>query len=166
MRKRIMRYMARKLMNLSQIFEEPRIIHAMMKGIIPSYVRDLFIIKKMTKISPKTMIDVGGHFGETSKAMNYVFPKAKIYSFEPAPLPYKRLKEETKHISNIITYNLALGNFNKKCGFWLNEFDSASSLLDSKNKREEIFAVTKNKKKIVVEMRRMDNIKEIKIERS
>src|SRR3989344_5814823 len=163
--KKIVKYVSRKLVNLSQLLEEPRILSAMFRGIGSSYARDLFIIKKLMQIVPKTIIDVGAHFGETAKAARYVFPDAKIYSFEPVPSSYQKLVEETKNLTNVKTYNFALGNKNKKCGFWFNDFNSASSLLESENERFKIFEVTKNKTKINVEMKRLDGLKEIKIKR-
>ncbi len=165
MTEKIMKYISRKLMNLSQIFEEPGIISAMKKGIVPSYVREVYTIKKMTKIIPKTIIDVGGHQGDMAKAMNYVFPDAKIHSFEPIKSTYEKLKNNVRKIENISSYNFALGDSSKKCLIWMNQFSAASSLLNAKKEREKIFEVTKNKKKIEIEMERFDKLKEIKIEK-
>ncbi len=158
-------FLSRKLINIAQLIEEPRIIKSIHKGLILSCVRDLFNIKKMIKINPKTFIDVGGHYGQTSLAMNFIFPKAKIYSFEPVKNSYEILKEKTKDIENIKIFNFGLGNENKKSSFWLNDFDGASSLLNSTEERDKTYEVTRNKNKIDVDIRRFDSLKDIEIRR-
>ena len=158
-------YLSRKLINLAQVIEEPKIINAKLKGIVPSYVRDLFTIKKITQITPKTFVDVGAHFGETSIAMNYVFPDAKIYSFEPVPSSYKILKQKTENIKNIRLYDFALGNKEGKFDFWLNNLSAASSLLDAESQREKLFETTKRKEKITISLKKFMDLTEIKIQR-
>ena len=153
-----MNKIAKKLLNLSQIIDNPKIISAMFNGIIPSYARDLLLIKKISHIIPKTIIDVGGHLGQSAKAMNYVFPMAKIHSFEPNMASYASLKNNTKGIKNIFIYPFALGTSNGKIGFWANKFSGASSMLDSKEDRKRIFEITGEKNKIFVEIRRFDSL--------
>ncbi|MBM3247390.1 FkbM family methyltransferase [Candidatus Pacearchaeota archaeon] len=159
-----MKKIAKKIMNLSQIIENPKIISAIFNGVIPSYARDLLIIKQISGISPRTIIDVGGHIGQSVKAMNFVFPKAKIHSFEPNNAIYPLLRKNVKKLSNIFTYPFGLASIDGKVPFWSNEFSGASSMLDSKEERNKIFAITKNRKKVFVDMKRFDNLN-ISIER-
>ena len=67
--------------------------------------------KKKIKNKKITLIDVGGHKGETIKLYSKNFTIDKIYSFEPNPFVYESLK--TKNSYNVFTYNLGIGNEEK-----------------------------------------------------
>ena len=67
--------------------------------------------KKKIKDKKITLIDVGGHKGETINLYSKNFTIDKIYSFEPNPFIYKNLK--AKNNNNIFTYNLGVGNEEK-----------------------------------------------------
>ena len=67
--------------------------------------------KKKIKNKKITLIDVGGHKGETINLYSKNFTIDKIYSFEPNPFIYKNLK--AKSSNNVFTYNLGVGNEEK-----------------------------------------------------
>ena len=42
---------------------------------------------------PRVIFDVGAHVGQTALRYRAIFPKARIFSFEPAPETYKVLQK-------------------------------------------------------------------------
>lgn len=87
----------------------------------------------LNKYKIKTVIDVGAYRGEVAKVLNYLFPEAIIYAFEP-------LKENCRLIRNkinpqkLILSNLALSNKKGEAVFYRYQNLSLSSLLPLKKK--------------------------------
>ena len=67
--------------------------------------------RKKIKDKKITLIDVGGHKGETINLYSKNFTIDKIHSFEPNPFIYEILK--TKSNSKIFTYNFGVGEKEK-----------------------------------------------------
>jgi len=67
--------------------------------------------RKKIKDKKITLIDVGGHKGETINLYSKNFTIDKIHSFEPNPFIYEILK--TKSNSKIFTYNFGIGEKEK-----------------------------------------------------
>ena len=65
----------------------------------------------------KVILDIGAHCGSHSIIYSKLNPNCKIYSFEPQKAMYELLNKniQDNHITNIETFNVALGN--KKCHF-------------------------------------------------
>ena len=62
---------------------------------------------------PKIIIDVGANIGATALYFYSYFPDSHIYCYEPSPINYKYLKENTKHFDNINTFPYGL--FDRAC---------------------------------------------------
>jgi FkbM family methyltransferase len=60
------------------------------------------------------IVDAGAHDGADSIEMCRIFPGARIFAFEPVPEIFLRLKQNTKHLSRINSFNLALSHHNGK----------------------------------------------------
>lgn len=62
--------------------------------------------------APKTIIDVGANMGEISLRFAQQFPNARILSFEPHPVTFKKLKTNWNKnaFKNITLLNLGLGS--------------------------------------------------------
>lgn len=54
-------------------------------------IDDYYQLKKSIKNNPKTIVDIGGGFGDFSIYAAKMFPDAKILVFEPNPILYKML---------------------------------------------------------------------------
>jgi len=76
---------------------------------------------------PNTIFDIGANIGQTALTYHKLWPKAKIYSFEPIPSTYKKLKENTNNNGRISPYQLAFGS--KEGNVIMNE--GKNSLLSS-----------------------------------
>lgn len=56
------------------------------------------------------IIEAGSFDGADSVKMSQFWPKATIHSFEPVPETYQRLLNNTRNLSNVYTYQLALSD--------------------------------------------------------
>lgn len=81
------------------------------------------------KINPSCMFDVGANYGQTALHYHTLFNKASIYAFEPVEKSFLALKDNTKHLSTVKCFKMALGNENKTMDISLH--DEANSQLNS-----------------------------------
>jgi len=111
----------------------------------------------------KNIIDIGANIGTCTIYMSHLFPKAKIYSFEPDPNTFKLLKTnmELNHGSNITLSNQAISNKNGRAIFHSCQASGLSSL----NKTLLPYKVTKTNVVLttVPEMMKRYGIKKIDI---
>lgn len=76
-------------------------------------LREVFVDKEYDWCpmeSPKVIIDLGAHFGDTALYYHARFPNVKIIAVEPSPENYERLVQHTKNILNIIPVQAAIGS--------------------------------------------------------
>lgn len=59
---------------------------------------------------PVTLFDVGANAGQTALALANAMPNSKIYSFEPVPVTFAKLKRTTAHLAQVECIKLALGD--------------------------------------------------------
>ncbi|MGQ3170136.1 MAG: FkbM family methyltransferase [Methylophilus sp.] len=69
---------------------------------------DHFIKEYLSKVDDCIIFDVGANVGNYSKILRSYNLKARIYAFEPHPVTFQRLKENTGSL-NIQTNNVAVG---------------------------------------------------------
>jgi FkbM family methyltransferase len=105
----------------------------------------------------KTIIDIGANIGQYALAAHRFYPNSQIYSFEPVPICYKQLQENTKAISNIHSYNYALGNQNREITFFQNAHTHASSALNVSKYQMDNVPKTKNFQEIKVKCLKLDD---------
>lgn len=75
-------------------------------------IKDQYYAKQLIRDND-TIIDAGALIGDFSCYVNYLYPKAKIYAFEPSPMVFKLLKQNTEiRTNNIFCFNQALSNKN------------------------------------------------------
>lgn len=68
-------------------------------------------LSRLTAYDPlHTIFDVGGNFGQTALRFASAFPAATIYTFEPVPTSFDRLKDAVQRCKNIKSFNTALGS--------------------------------------------------------
>jgi len=89
-------------------------------------------IKLLCGNNIKTIIDIGANVGFFSLIMNYLYPKAKIYSYEPIPLIYKCLQNNFKKNTQVKTYNFALSNKSGHAKMTFNENTNALSKISNR----------------------------------
>jgi len=104
----------------------------------------------------RTILDIGANDGEFAKNAREIFPHTKIYSFEPIPAVYQKLKEYFIEDKNFVAYNYALGNFSGDSVFYMNEFSPSSSLLEMKEHKEH-FDIALEETPISIKLERLDD---------
>lgn len=60
------------------------------------------------------IVDGGAFIGDISKKLNYIFPNARIYSFEPCAASFEGLQNNVKNIKEIMPINKALSSSSGK----------------------------------------------------
>jgi len=95
--------------------------------------------------NPGTIIDIGANVGFFSKLCRDLFPKSKVFSFEPIPKIFQCLKNNFKDDMNTKVFNLAISDFNGEAKMSFNEQDSAISQITDKGS-------------VGVNVRRLDNV--------
>lgn len=88
-----------------------------------------------------TIIDVGANIGQFALAASFIYPEAKIFSFEAIPELNSSLKMNLKKVRNIEILNCALGGKDGIIKFYQGEYTHISSALkpiDSSLKVHEI----------------------------
>ena len=126
-------------------------------------------LKKNKNYKFDTILDIGGHYGESIELFLKNFPVKKIISFEASPKNFETLKSRYRNLSktfsgtDIVIENLATGNDEKLLS--INQFtESSSSTIKNINENSKYFKkkffFLKNKNKLL--FRKLD-IKVVKL---
>jgi FkbM family methyltransferase len=80
------------------------------------------------------ILDIGANVGYFSLYMSRKFPDSQIFSFEPFPATYDRLKENLKlnNTGNVKVYQLAVSNFNGSADFYSIDWAGCNTLIKDK----------------------------------
>ncbi len=78
--------------------------------------------------TPKTIIDLGAHYGDTAVYYHLMYPEAKIWAIEPSPESFKRLLENVHSIENIIPVHAAIGDHDGEAVLHLSQSSLGNSL--------------------------------------
>jgi FkbM family methyltransferase len=112
----------------------------------------------VSQLDIQTIIDIGANKGQFAQKMRRQFPKAKIFAFEPLPLPYQILQQWSDRQHNPIhTYNLALGDRVDKLEINSHVlFTASSSLLPTTELCENLYPMVREQEKIIVQQSTLD----------
>jgi FkbM family methyltransferase len=80
------------------------------------------IIKKIAKLNPKTIFDVGANVGKYAKVLRKECTDSKIYCFEPVESTFNILKKNIEALKNIEAVNK--GFYKENCSMQINLFES------------------------------------------
>ena len=83
---------------------------------------ELVVLKKLSTLNPKVIIDGGANIGDYSLMANRTNPNCKVYAFEPVQNTYNELTNNTKGYNNIVP--LKKGLFSSNCTKEINLFNS------------------------------------------
>lgn len=80
------------------------------------------------------VVDAGAHNGSETIPMSLLWPQGTIHAFEPVPAVFRQLQDNTKHLSNVHTYQTALAAENADFTMHVSSggTDASSSLLAPK----------------------------------
>jgi FkbM family methyltransferase len=106
----------------------------------------------------QTFIDAGAHAGQTSRAYHHALPHLTIYSFEPNQEVFRSLQSNTRSLSNIHLFNLALGEENREGILQTNVFSAGSSILPLEQLHKEIYRFAGDTYDQKITIRRLDDV--------
>jgi len=144
-----------------RVIENPGVLIALLKGIPPNQYFYCVTARELLNGSAKTVIDIGANRGDFVRACRFVFPKSKIYAFEPQKEFYNVLK----NIPRVKVFNFGLWDKTDEKTFYINKTNSgASSFLQPTKKYKKYIGDEKNISKSILKLKRFDKLN-IKIER-
>lgn len=112
----------------------------------------LNVIKKLYENKGMCVLDIGANEGWYTLNIKKMLKNVAVYSFEPSPITFRRLKENLllndENVNNVV--NIGLYDRNSTLGFYYNEESSGASSFVNIREKEEI-------KPIEVNVRRLDD---------
>ena len=105
----------------------------------------------------KTILDVGAWKGDSARSFHELFPRAVIYSFEPLHDCYNQLQKLESSITNLKTFNFALGDKTEKMKINRSGFTPSSSLLKMNQLHKDAFPFTAEETVEEIEVRTLDS---------
>ena len=128
-----------RLKKLFQLFKIPYFTRKLYHGVAAT-TEHIPILRSLGRIN--TIIDVGANKGQFFLAARYVFPMAKIISFEPLVSPVKKYNKLFKNDENNILYQSAIGPTIKTVPIHVSKKDDSSSILPIGKTQSSIFPGT------------------------
>jgi FkbM family methyltransferase len=113
---------------------------------------ELNFLKQIARTDIKVIFDVGANEGKWAHAAEKVFPKSTIFSFEPNPEIFQKLKESKLLASRMSAFMLALGSTNE---FRTLNYNPAKPLIASLVNSESMYSL--NNENVRVEVMRLDD---------
>jgi len=114
-----------------------------------------YISKQFKSLDEVVLFDVGANVGKYTLLLNKIIgSKAIIYSFEPSIKTYEKLIESVKELSGVKTFNMGLGDENKRVSLFTNS--EGSGLASVYQRRLDHIDVYMNQKE-EVEIRTLDS---------
>jgi FkbM family methyltransferase len=86
-----------------------------------------------------TILDVGANVGQTAESLARVFPNSKIFSFEPVPTTFAKLRRNTAHLTQVECVNMALGDKSGEAVI-TNDRDGRNTLLSVVPSKDSVMA--------------------------
>lgn len=83
------------------------------RGIPPAVIELYSNVKSLLPEDP-IVVEAGAHMGYDTLGLAKIWPKGRVYAFEPVPALFNDLQRRLKNVRNTTTFNLALGS---TCGF-------------------------------------------------
>lgn len=154
--------MVRKLRGIADIIENPLLLKVKIFGLDMHFASNCLKIKTLLGKEPNTVLDIGAYQGLYSATASYVFPKAKIYAFEPINESYRKIVQLQKKFPNIIAINSAVSEISGKIEFQKNRYLPSSSYKPMLKRHKNEFPFTKNESVIKVNSMRLDQFLEDK----
>jgi FkbM family methyltransferase len=136
----------------------------------PSILKNERHIKKVVELvslfnlqKNDSIIDIGSAFGNVGIYFATAFPMSKVYCFEPIKESFDKLLENTQPYSNIIPFNIAIGNpvgeFEEAIMHITHNFYSSSILnIDNSNSNEYLSSAMKEVKTENVKVASLDTM--------
>lgn len=107
---------------VERIVEYPSLLFTKIHGISSNHTYTCLTAKELIG-NARTIIDIGANEGLFIKSAKYVFPKAKIYAFEPQ----KKFYNIIKNFSTVKAFNFGLWDKEEESVFYINKQNTGAS---------------------------------------
>lgn len=121
------------------------------------YNHPFYYQRKLARDGQPIIFDVGAFDGRSIVEYRKTFPSSIIYSFEPTPDSFRKLKKRHEHSADVHLFNLALSKADGIIDFFINDSDLTNSTLKVSDKGLDVFPQTRNVQEIKVETRTLDS---------
>lgn len=147
--------MRNNLFFLMYVLINPHLVYlAIFKGIyIPVYVQYGWV----KDFDINTIVDVGAHRGNVFSSLMYMFPRAKVYAFEPDEENFRYLDKKYNSNKNIELNKYAVSNKDGKSTFYTHPKSYMSSLLEPGNDRDKNHLLKEQTRKVTVDTITLDS---------
>ena len=108
--------------------------------------------------APRTVIDIGGNYGQFAEEIFRAHPGVRVYSFEPIPECYEQLLLMREREPTLRPIQLALSDREGEAEFHLSRYRGSSSLQEMLPEHVEAWPFTEIETKITVPVARLDSV--------
>lgn len=108
--------------------------------------------------APRTVLDIGGNYGQFASEVFRAFPGATVYSFEPLPDCFERLREMSAQHPSLRPLQLALSDRDGEAEFHVSRFRDSSSIQEMLPAHLEAWPFTETEARITVRVARLDAV--------
>ena len=119
---------------------------------------ELLRLRWLKEMNIQTILDIGANEGQFALMIRKLLPKAKIYSFEPIPDCFAKLKMNFKTDSNFEAFNVACGDEGAVIEMNINKFSPSSSFLEIDELHVQNFRHTANSVKQQIPVKTLDGL--------
>lgn len=109
----------------------------------------------IVKIADPVIFDVGAHQGESISFFRKLYPKSKIYSFEPEINNFVFLKNIANELEGCHVYNLALGEVDEMAYYYRQDISHLGGLLPINKCSIDSLGYAKNAKNEKIEIKKI-----------
>ena len=108
-----------------------------------------FYFNSISSLTNPVILDVGAHRGESVKFFKHVFKAAKIFSFEPSPVNFDKLKDVAS-LYETTAINVAIGNQVGEVKFYQQSLSHLGGLLPINKKSSDSLGYAKKAENVEV----------------
>ena len=148
-----MKTILKKIIKLLSIFKNIQYFRSLLKYHVAATIEheDLF-----RSLHIRTAVDIGANKGQFSVMLRHCFPKVKIFSFEPLPVPAKIFSKVFQNDKNTVLHNVAIGPKKGEAIMHVSESDDSSSLLPISDLQEKMFPGTGEVGVVTIDVAQLD----------
>jgi len=139
------------------MIDTPGAFRARIKGCYFEFYRMAYSFSAMG-FNPRTILDIGANRGMFTKCLNYVFPNAAIYAFEPLKDCFEELYALKKVVNKLECYNVALAEKSFETFIHRSSYDYSSSLLEMNELHKQAFPYTAGEQLEKIKVQTLDTV--------
>jgi FkbM family methyltransferase len=142
---------------LARYLEQPRLWRLRQSGVI---VDDYLRLNQgwLQSLGLATVLDIGANVGQFCQMAHALWPRARIYSFEPLGDCYERLKARMAGCDEVVAFNVGLGEQRGELAFERNAFSASSSFLKMAELHRSNYPHTRQAHTVTVKIERLDEL--------